>query len=101
MSRALAFAAGLVLLVALAGCQTWRDKADAQALADCAKIADPAKRVTCQTEIMTAAGDAERRLLEQQREAALAREEREALHEAYGLPGETRHLPDGSHDRRG
>lgn len=86
MSRALAFAAGLAVLTALTGCQTWQDKADAEALADCAKIAEPAKRETCQTEVMTAAGDAERRLLEQQREAALAREEREALREAYGLP---------------
>lgn len=35
---------------------------------------------------MTAAGNAVRRQLEEQREAALAREEREALRQAYGLP---------------
>ena len=61
-------------------------EADAAALADCAKIAEPGKRGTCRTEVMTAAGDAERRQLEEQREAALAREEREALRQAYGLP---------------
>ena len=86
MRRGLARVAGLVALTALTGCQTWQDKADAAALADCAKIAEPGKRGTCRTEVMTAAGDAERRQLEEQREAALAREEREALRQAYGLP---------------
>jgi hypothetical protein len=86
MRRGLAGVAGLVALTALTGCQTWQDKADAAALTDCAKIAEPEKRGTCQTEVMTAAGDAERRQLEEQREAALAREEREALRQAYGLP---------------
>ena len=86
MRRGLARVAGLVALTALTGCQTWQDKADAAALADCAKIAEPGKRGTCRTEVMTAAGDAERRQLEEQREAALAREEREALRQVYGLP---------------
>lgn len=78
MRRGLAGVAGLVARTALTGCQTRQDKADAAALADCAKIAEPEERGTCQTEVMTAAGDAERRQLEKQREAALAREEREA-----------------------
>lgn len=86
MRRGLAAVAGLVALTALTGCQTWQDKADAAALADCAKIAEPGKRRTCRTEVMTAAGNAVRRQLEEQREAALAREEREALRQAYGLP---------------
>ena len=86
MRRGLAGVAGLVALTALTGCQTWQDKADAAALADCASIAEPEQRGTCQTEVLRAAGDAERRQLEEQREAALAREEREALRQAYGLP---------------
>jgi hypothetical protein len=77
---------GLAGLLVLAGCQTWQDAADADMLARCARIADPAKRSICQTEVMTAAGDAERRQLEAQREAGLARETQEALREAYGLP---------------
>jgi len=86
MSRAGALAAGLGALMALAGCQTWTDKADAKMLAKCARIADPAARDRCQTEVMTAAADAERTFQEKQREAAEAREQREALREAYGVP---------------
>jgi len=86
MIGTLASASGLAVRAALAGCQTWQDKADAEALADCTKIAEPAKRETCLTEVMTAAGDAECRLPGQQHEPALAREEREALREAWGLP---------------
>ncbi len=59
-------------------------------LADCARIADPAGRDRCQTEVMTAASDAERGYQEQLREAAQAREEREALREAYGVPKRAR-----------
>ncbi len=59
MSRAGALAAGLVAIAALAGCQT---------------------------EVMTAVADAERAFQEKQREAAEAREQREALREAYGVP---------------
>ena len=44
MRRGLARVAGLVALTALTGCQTWQDKADAAALADCAKIAEPGLR---------------------------------------------------------
>jgi hypothetical protein len=86
MSRAGALVAGLVAALALAGCQTWVDRADAEMLAECAKIADPDKRDRCQTEVMTAAADAERSFQEKQREAAEAREQREALREAYGVP---------------
>jgi hypothetical protein len=86
MSRAGALAGALVAMMALAGCQTWVDKADAEMLAECARIADPDKRDRCQTEVMTAAADAERAFQEKQREAAEAREQREALREAYGVP---------------
>lgn len=90
MNRAGALAAGLVAIMTLAGCQTWADKADAEMLAACADIADPLERERCQVEVMTAAGDAERTYQEKQREAALAREEREALREAYGVPKRAR-----------
>lgn len=86
MSRAGALAAGLVAATALAGCQTWTDKADAAMLSECARIADPDARDRCQTEVMTAAADAERAFQEKQREAAEDREQREALREAYGVP---------------
>jgi hypothetical protein len=86
MRRAWPLAGVLLALTGLTGCQTWKDAADAEALAACARIAEPAKRQVCQTEVMTAAGDAERRQLETQREAGLAREKQEALREAYGLP---------------
>ena len=86
MRRSLALAGGLSALLVLAGCQTWHDKADAKALTDCAKIADAGKRTACQTEIMTAAGDAERNQLANQRAAAKAREDRDALLKAYGIP---------------
>jgi hypothetical protein len=76
----------LFAMTALAACQTWVDKADAEMLAECARIADPDKRDRCQTEVMTAAADAERAFQEKQREAAEAREQREALREAYGVP---------------
>lgn len=86
MSRAGALAAGLIAIAALAGCQTWTDRADAEMLAECARIADPGARDRCQTEVMTAAADAERAFREKQREAAGVREQREALREAYGVP---------------
>jgi hypothetical protein len=86
MSRAGALVAGLVAALALAGCQTWVDRADAEMLAECAKIAEPEARDRCQTEVMTVAADAERAFQEKQREAAEAREQREALREAYGVP---------------
>ena len=86
MSRAGNLAGALVAMMALAGCQTWVDKADAEMLAECARIAEPEARDRCQTEVMTAAADAERAFQEKQREAAEAREQREALREAYGVP---------------
>ena len=86
MKRAWYLAAGLSALLTLAACQTWQDRAEAEALAECARVADPVQRKTCQTEVMTAAGDAERRQVEAQREAGLAREKQEALRKAYGLP---------------
>ena len=86
MRRTAALAGGLSAVLLLAGCQTWQDKAEAEALADCAKIAEAEKRTTCQTEVMTAAGDAERRQLADQRAAAKAREDRDALLKAYGIP---------------
>lgn len=90
MRRACARASALVAAAALAGCQTWTDKADAAMLADCARIANPVERDRCQLEVMTAAGDAERGYQEKLREAAQAREEREALREAYGAPKRAR-----------
>jgi hypothetical protein len=86
MRRARLAAAGLIVLTALGACQTWQDKADAAMLADCAKIADPEAREACQTEVMTAYGDAERAQKERYRQAAKASEEREALRKAYGIP---------------
>ena len=86
MRRAALAAAGLVAHMALGACQTWQDKADAEMLAECTKVADPVARKRCQTEVMTAYGDAERAQKERYREAAKASEEREALREAYGLP---------------
>ncbi len=86
MRRTTALAGGLCAFLSLAGCHTWQDKAEAEALADCAKIAEAEKRTTCQTEVMTAAGDAERRQLADQRAAAKAREDRDALLKAYGIP---------------
>jgi len=86
MTQRKVVAAGLAALLVLGACQTWQDKADAEMLADCAKIADPAARKTCQTEVMTAYGDAERALKEKQLAEAKAREERETLKEVYGLP---------------
>ena len=86
MTQRQAAAAALAALLVLGACQTWQDKADAEMLADCAKIADPSERKTCQTEIMTAYGDAERALKEKHLAEAKAREERQALKEAYGLP---------------
>jgi ABC-type uncharacterized transport system auxiliary subunit len=86
MTQRKAVAAGLAAFLVLGACQTWQDKADAEMLADCAKIADPAERKTCQTEVITAYGDAERALKEKQVAEAKAREERETLKEVYGLP---------------
>jgi hypothetical protein len=90
MTRRLAAAAALAAVFAFGACQTWQDKADAEMLADCAKIADPGARKTCQTEVMTAYGDAERALKEKRLAEEKAREERETLREVYGVP-------DGAH----
>ena len=86
MKRAALAAMGMTALLATGACQTWQDKADAAMLADCAKLADTEARKTCQTEVMTAYGDAERAQKEKHLAAAKAREERRALNEAYGLP---------------
>jgi hypothetical protein len=87
MTRRLAAASALAAVFALGA---WQDKADAEMLADCAKIADPGARKTCQTEVMTAYGDAERALKEKRLAEEKAREERETLREVYGVP-------DGAH----
>lgn len=85
--------AGLILALAglacLGGCQTWQDQADTAALATCARIAGALERKTCQTEVMTAYGDAERQQVRKQAEAETAAENREALRQAYGLPKRT------------
>ncbi|MBK8198716.1 MAG: hypothetical protein IPK75_10115 [Acidobacteria bacterium] len=86
MIRFPAALAALAALASLGGCQTWKDQADAEALAACARIADPDKRETCQTEVMTAYGDAERDRARKQSEAQQAAEDREALRKAYGIP---------------
>lgn len=86
MTRGAGFMAALSLLACLGGCQTWQDKADTEALAACARIADAQARKTCQTEVMTAYGDAERQQVRKQAEAQSAAENREALRQAYGLP---------------
>jgi hypothetical protein len=86
MNRPLAFAAVFAGLIALAGCQTWRDKADADALNACEQLGDAAARKACRTEVVAAAAETEQRRLDTDREAALAREEQEALREAYGQP---------------
>jgi len=70
----------------LAGCQTWQDKADTAALAECAGIADPGERKACQTEVTAAASDALGRAADRQRELEEAQEERDRLREVYGNP---------------
>ncbi|MEX1252475.1 MAG: hypothetical protein WEA77_14955 [Hyphomonas sp.] len=70
MRRAWARACALVAAAALAGCQTWTDKADTAMLADCARIANPGERDRCRVEVMTAAGHAERGYQEKLRRPA-------------------------------
>lgn len=86
MTRARGLAAGLGALLALAGCQTWHDEADAKALATCAEIADPDARKTCQAEVMESAADAEARTLERQQELEKSQEERDRLRAVYSKP---------------
>lgn len=76
----------LAALMALGGCQTHRDKADAEMLAECARIADPDDRKACQEEVMESAIDAEARTLERQQELEKSHEERERMREVYGEP---------------
>ncbi|MFN7164903.1 MAG: hypothetical protein ACK4P2_08820 [Hyphomonas sp.] len=80
-------AAVLAGLMVLAGCQSWQDRADAQALEACAAFSDAAERARCrQTVIET------ERARQQQKMDALElqikeSEERERLNEVFGKPG--------------
>lgn len=86
MIRALLVAGGVLASAALTGCQTWQDRADAAALAECDRIGDEASRKACRAEVM--AGYAEARAKENARleEAVKAADERELAREVYGDP---------------
>lgn len=86
MKRHRALAGGLCAAVMLTGCQTWQDQADSAALAECAKIADAAKRKTCQSDVMATYAEAQRKEDERLVEAGKAADERELLHKVYGSP---------------
>ncbi|MFN3912107.1 hypothetical protein [Hyphomonas sp.] len=86
MRRRLVVAASLCAGLMLAGCQTWQDRADSEALAECARIADAAKRKACQSDVMAAYAEAERKEKDRLVEAGKAADERELLQEVYGSP---------------
>jgi hypothetical protein len=89
MRRSTLFAGALLSLAVLGGCQTWQQGARADAFTACGDIADPAKRETCQSGVMAAAGQAHRAEMEERRQEILESEDRKALREAYGLPDKT------------
>jgi hypothetical protein len=86
MIRALLAAGGILASAVLCGCQTWQDRADAAALAECDRIGDEASRKACRADVM--AGYAEAKAKENARleEAVAASEERELAREVYGDP---------------
>lgn len=86
MKRRLTLAASLCAALWVSGCQTWRDRADAEAFAACAKIADAEARKACQSDVMVNYSEAERQEKQRLIEAGKAADERELLHEVYGSP---------------
>ncbi len=86
MRRRLACAGALCAALVLAGCQTWKDRADSEALAECGGIADADERKACQSDVMAAYAEAERKEKDRLVEAGKAADERELLNEVYGSP---------------
>jgi len=88
MSRRLAAGAALFAAAALglAGCATWSDTADAEALAACEKLADPDQRQQCRANVIAIAEARHRAEMDKLGERILEAEERERLDRVYGGP---------------
>lgn len=86
MRRGPILAGGLCAALLLTGCQSWQDRADAAAFAECAKIAGAAERKACQADVMAGYSEAERREKQRLIEAGEAADERELQRKVYGTP---------------
>jgi hypothetical protein len=86
MSRAGLLTAGLLAMLALAGCQTWQDRADADALEACAGIAGEAERAKCRETVVETGRAQQQKLLDEMDVRLKESEERERLNEVFGDP---------------
>ncbi|HAY05377.1 MAG TPA: hypothetical protein PKV67_02935 [Hyphomonas sp.] len=84
--RRWAVAAGLAGMAALAGCQTWHDRADARALEACAQIADAGERARCRETVAETERARQQKALDEVQVHLDEAEERERLHEVFGKP---------------
>lgn len=86
MRRAGAALLVLAAMPVLAGCVSWPDRADAQALSRCETEADPDARRACRETVRAAAEAGSRERL-QKLDAEISRaEEREKANAIYGRP---------------
>jgi hypothetical protein len=87
MSRGGALAAAaLAGMAALAGCQTWLDRADAAALETCAKFTDEAERAKCRETVVATERAKQQKLIDDMELRQQESEERERLNEVFGDP---------------
>jgi len=86
MSRGVKLAAALAGLMVLAGCQTWQDRADADALEACASIAGEAERAKCRETVVETGRAQQQKLMDEMDVRLKESEERERLNEVFGTP---------------
>lgn len=81
-------APGLVLtgLMALAGCQSWQDRADARALEDCEKIGQADARARCRETVIETERARQQEAMDELELQIRQSEERERLNEVFGDP---------------
>ncbi|MFN7054147.1 hypothetical protein [Hyphomonas sp.] len=86
MRRAGATLLMLAVLPVLAGCVSWPDRADAEALNRCEGEVDPDQRRTCRETVRAAAEAGSRARLQKLDEEIRRAEEREKSNAIYGRP---------------
>lgn len=71
---------------ALAGCQTWHDRAEAKALEACAAFADETERARCRETVVETERARQQKAMDDVQVKLDEAEERERLNEVFGKP---------------
>jgi NAD-dependent SIR2 family protein deacetylase len=89
MSARVLAAVALAGAVALTGCVSCEDRADAKALENCEHEADPEARKTCRETVIATEEAMQQEQMQKLQQEIDASEERERLHKVYGDPAKS------------